>query len=82
MFLRFHCSPSGLNRTGPHVSGEASIQRCYRQILPFYTRELPKRTPGDSACMTVGTEVCSWVDAEDWRTNEDTKTEQAGYVGA
>ena len=32
--------------------------------------------------MTVGTEVCSWVDAEDRRTNEGTKTEQAGYVGA
>ena len=32
--------------------------------------------------MTVGTEMCSWVDAEDWRTNEGIKTEQAGYVGA
>ena len=32
--------------------------------------------------MTVGTEVCSWVDAEDWRTNEGIKTEQARYVGA
>ena len=32
--------------------------------------------------MTVGTEVCLWVDAEDWRTNEGIKTEQARYVGA
>jgi len=32
--------------------------------------------------MTVGAEVCSWVDAEVRRTNEGAKTEQAGYVGA
>ena len=31
--------------------------------------------------MTVGAEVCSWVDAEVRRTNEGIKTEQAGYVG-
>ena len=41
-----------------------------------------KEPPGDSACMTVSAEVCSWVDAEVRRTNEGTKTEQAGYVGA
>ena len=32
--------------------------------------------------MTVGTEMCSWVDAEIRRTNEGIKTEQTGYVGA
>ncbi len=32
--------------------------------------------------MTVGTEVCPWVDAEVRRTNEGIKTEQAGYAGA
>ncbi len=80
--LRFHWSPSGLNWAGSHGSGEAFTRRRQRQTLPYNTGELPKRSPGDSACMTVGAEVCSWVDEEDWRTNEGTKIEQARYVGA
>ena len=80
--MRFHWSLSGLNRTCAHVSSEASTQRRQRQTLPSHTGELPKRIPGDSACVTVGTEVCSWVDAEVRRTNENTKTEKPRYVGA
>ena len=80
--MRFHCSPSALNRTGPHGSGEASTRRCQWQTLPSHTGKLPKSAPGDSACITVGTAACSWVDAEVRRTNEGTEIEPPGYVGA
>ena len=43
--MRLSCSPSGLNRTCPRVSGEASTQRCLSAPPTVQAGELPVVRP-------------------------------------